>query len=52
MVESLPDKEKIVDLYFTEMFTYKKLMRYFRGKYRYAELKQVIKDFIERGFIK
>lgn len=38
------DKEKIRYLYFEKVFSFKELEQFFRGKYSYSELRNIVRD--------
>lgn len=45
----IKEKKIIWDLYFHKMFSYEELERYFKGKYKYSQLKSIIKERIKMG---
>lgn len=49
MITDPKDQETIVRLYFEEMYTYDALIKYFKKKYKYAELKTFLITYLRGG---
>ena len=44
------DKEKIYYLYFERLFSFSEMEDYFRGKYTYNELRDIIKNYYKNYY--
>lgn len=45
----IKEKKEIWRLYFEKMYSYEELERHFKGKYKYCQLKSIIRERIKMG---
>ena len=46
----LEEKRKIWALYFYKFYSYDDLLKHFKGKYNYSQLKSIIKERYDNGY--
>lgn len=47
MIVKEEHKNEIINLYFNKMYSYSRLIEYFKNKYTYAEIKSVIMKYLK-----